>query len=87
MTINHKPVTPLPWNKRTNVSSNPDLPARMQDEKYRLHAANAYPKLIEEMRALVAWYAAFQNGIKPGTATMASLVSRQSTLLRELGEE
>jgi hypothetical protein len=53
MTINHKPATPLPWNKRTNVSSNPDLPARMQDEKYRLHAANAYPLLVE----MVATYA------------------------------
>lgn len=75
METKHKPATPLPWDKRTNVSGNPDLVARMQDEKYRLHASNSYPKLVEALRQIA----------KPALGGKQQQYAAQE-ILRELGE-
>ena len=41
MTTKHKPATPLPWTSGA-IGRN--------DHPYMLHAANAYPRLVEFVR-------------------------------------
>jgi hypothetical protein len=70
----HSPSTPLPWTWRTLSGVN-----QMKDLAYAAHAANAYPKLIEALRKVVA-----QAQQYPDNA--AGVHVDAAILLRELGE-
>ena len=64
-----KPETPLPWTTEDAI-----LPGTLQDAAYIAHAANAYPKLVEALREVIA-------------GRYEADASRARALLRELGEE
>jgi len=70
--VKNQPATPLPWTVLTDADM-------LADHAYKVHASNAYPKLVEALRE----------------ADVRDRVSRRipndfeteiSTLLRELGE-
>jgi hypothetical protein len=81
--VKHKPRTPLPWtfNKHSGyvfaqAEGQHTVVARADrspgDTGYATHAANAYPKLVEALRAC-------EDGSLEG-------LMRAKALLRELGE-
>ncbi len=94
----HAPATPLPWNVEDNgrliVAPNTTLPRYRDsaaDAAYIAHAANAYPQLVEALRAMIE---------HPNPGAVADPMKRHKmqaeqiaacgnarALLRSLGEE
>lgn len=70
MTAKHKPATPLPWTSPA-IGRN--------DHPYMLHAANAYPKLVEALRQVLLF-------LPRDDATLGQY-RNAAALLRELGED
>lgn len=84
MSANHKPATPLPWDFAITergpivVDSEGDpVPAHSDTAAYSAHAANAYPRLVEALRAL------YDDANGSGWSSAAAA----NSLLRELGED
>lgn len=83
MTTKHQPATPLPW-KSVSGCLNPDFSMTLDpsvhtaDTAYIAHAANAYPRLVEAVRGLLA---------KDGWGVRTAGEQPARALLRELGEE
>lgn len=77
MTAKHKPATALPWGALPYKSGDREREQIAQDDVYELHAANAYPKLVE--------------AIKDSLHGHCDVGSQSSALflrvLRELGED
>ena len=87
-----KPATPLPWNMQDGGRSNlahVEAEAdgaqvcsinkkRVADAGYIMHAANAYPRLVEALRACLI-------DMQPGVDYADHIVNGHA-LLRELGE-
>lgn len=78
--MNHEPATPLPWTLETlpgfqysRVTEPGYLEKVQKDEAYKVHAANAYPKLIAALQSI-------------GADTTSTKMKRAENLLRELGE-
>ena len=85
-----KPATPLPWKEGHNLicgrrvyfdsdAAQTDFATvseALQDRKYLVHACNAYPRLVEALRAIA----------KPALGGKAQQYAAQA-ILRELGEE
>ena len=55
------------------------------DVEFIVHAANAYPKLVEEVRAMLAYLGPRVGGT--GGKGDTEIVPHATALLRELGEE
>lgn len=84
----NKPATPLPWRKSTtglvcDQMSVPILASESGDAAYIVHACNAYPKLVEELRW---WREECQSLISQGRMATGT-PKRIAALLRELGED
>ena len=76
MTAKHSPATSLPW---PGLIPEPNF-AR-QDAAYIVHAANAYPKLIEALRVSLR-----VSSLPFDHADKRANPERLRALLRELGE-
>ena len=76
MTTNHTPATPLPW-----LNLSPGVGPRAKDVAYRIHAANAYPKLVEALRDCAEWLCEAHQGSDQWERGHAA-----RALLSELGE-
>jgi hypothetical protein len=84
----HTPATPLPWTHQATrkpmmplvaangewISSPYNRVGDIEDFEYIAHAANAYPKLVEALREVIA-------------GRYEADASRARALLRELGED
>jgi len=83
MSVNHKPATPLPW---TVLESGEEL----QDHAYKVHAANAYPLLVEALRKARTMAAAGAPRAAGNPHLMnpsdAEQIAKFDALLREIGE-
>lgn len=77
-TTKHQPTTPLPWIGRPcdaeGNSSDGDL-------EYLLHAANAYPRLVEALKEL-----AFRASEELADPQDVAEIGAANLLLRDLGE-
>lgn len=67
-----KPATPLPWNKDDFYSD--EYAHREEDIAYGVHAANAYPLLVEALKGAAHWVDETEQ------------LGKIDALLRELGE-
>lgn len=93
-----KPTTPLPWSveKGDKIWSESDrsYPARAQyahqDAAYIAHTANAYPKLVEELKVLLDKYERIEARLNEKSGYTAQFHSSAALevrrLLRELRE-
>ena len=89
--MNHKPATPLPiyalrlsWVQPQAGEVNVSEDRVRQLDAHVLHAANAYPRLVEEFRAFIeAAVAAKVDGVPARNGD----IEAARALLRELGEE
>lgn len=86
-TVKHQPATPLPFSTKDDDiiygadGSDAGAPeVSDQNLAYVIHAANAYPKLVEALRKLVR-----QAMPDPDKATGAHIAA--ASLLGDLGEE
>ena len=88
---NHKPATALPWKLcGTNLDEFGSLDLNTgdyagggytpQDAAFIVHAANAYPKLVEALKALV-------EAVNDPDADSLYELAAAGSLLRSLGEE
>ena len=87
-----KPSTPLPWfncsiswvQPGDKDSINSPQGNMRGDSEYALHAANAYPRLIELLRSSYSEI----DGMDRGDMTRCeeNILIRTRTILRELGE-
>ena len=88
MKTKHAPATPLPWNDLYVCTGALPAAKREHDVAYAFHAANAYPKLVEELRRMVE-----QWGRISDTQRLAAVIAGYDAdqtaraLLRSLGEE
>lgn len=84
MSIKHIPAMPLPWHrddKHADVIRGPEGEwIDMDLEDYAIHAANAYPKLVEALRVAAL---GLTNGQKQRGESAQSIAL---SVLRELGE-
>ena len=89
--MEHKPATPLPWevDEEATVCANNTVVAftstrvsayQDEDAGYIAHAANAYPKLIAELRKIVV------PDDEGWTIIAGKSAASALALLRELGE-
>jgi hypothetical protein len=108
----HTPATPLPWRiykggefGSLDLNGDGDYSGKgysSQDAAYLLHAANAYPRLVEDAQqrkaALTSLYLMCADKVfskSPQVREFAAMMQREldaeaqrtSALLRELGEE
>lgn len=97
MTVKHTPSTQLPWEwlpddgqfiatpepERKIIAEVPCQGCEAQDGAYVVHAANAYPKMVEALRiALLAW----EKPNPTHTPAYRKKYERLTGLLRDLGE-
>jgi hypothetical protein len=98
MNTKHKPATALPWQKESPMQgirggegsqhiytahASGNYKTREQDAAYIVHAANAYPKLVEALRHAIKeadGYCDDEHGHPANT------LDAERALLRELGE-
>ena len=95
-----KPATELPWQKNGLVVHGGPLHEQvgkadsflgsldaMQNAAYIVHAANAYPLCVSEVKQLLKMVGLIPAKSAAQVATIEAVIERGETLLRELGEE
>ncbi|MHB8413880.1 MAG: hypothetical protein ACYDB1_00600 [Acidiferrobacteraceae bacterium] len=79
MTVKHIPGTPLPWKPLDILEP---LEAA-QNAHYMIHAANAYPKLVETLKELMLRCDG-EEGVRADDSNIQTTAA--AALLEELGE-
>jgi hypothetical protein len=91
VTTKHTPATPLPWHTEYAVNivcsdgheyDDREIGAAFKNASYLAHAANAYPRLVEDLQACVTQNADFEHM----TDECAAAFRAARALLRELEE-
>src|SRR3990167_7045065 len=100
----HAPATPLPWTYTTLdaeswIGSDTEVGGLVcpvanhpADSEYLIHAANAYPKLVDTLRYLAAQVEDHAASVAPYQVPQPSMQLQQGRVmaqgpLRELGED
>jgi hypothetical protein len=73
MTTKAQPATPLPWTPRMELTLSKEILSDVDNRIFVFHAANAYPRLVKELRAIARDF--------------PTIGADGLDLLRELGEE
>lgn len=79
--VKKAPATPLPWTAHSWRDGLRLRDAALDDEEYRVHAANAYPRLVEALDELLG----FCRRRMP-TGNVPPQGQKAIDLLRDLGE-